>query len=57
VIVRTPRVLVARTYGEAKSPIKIGGRIEVAYGVDDMIEAASHRCDTTPTGYARLLPR
>ena len=50
-------MLVARTYGEAKSPIKIGGSIEVAHGVDDMIEAASHRCDTTPTGYARLLPR
>src|SRR5262249_52735113 len=57
VIVRPPWVPVARAYGEAKSPIEIGGGIEVAHGVDDMIETASHRCDTTPTGYARLLPR
>jgi phosphoribosylformimino-5-aminoimidazole carboxamide ribonucleotide (ProFAR) isomerase len=55
--VSPPWVLVARAYGEAKSPIEIGGGIEVAHGVDDMIEAAGHRYDTTPTGYARPLPR
>ena len=52
-----PRMLVARAYVEAKPPIKIGGGIEVAHGMDDMIEAASHRCDTTPSGCARPLPR
>ena len=45
VVLRAPfrRMAVARADGEAKPPIEIGGRLEIAHGVNDMVEAARHR--------------
>lgn len=45
-IMCTPRMAVARTDNEAEPPISIRGRIEIAYGVNDMVEAAGHQIGT-----------
>ena len=42
-IVRAPRVTIARTDGKTKPPVQISRRIEVPYGMDDMVETARHR--------------
>jgi len=43
VIMRAPRVTIARTDGETESAVQIGRRIEVSYGMDDMVETSRHR--------------
>src|SRR5262249_22333947 len=42
-IVGTPCMAVARADGEAEPPIKFGGRVEVAHGMDHVVEPAGHR--------------
>ena len=46
VIFRSPRsrVPVARANSETKPAIKVGGFIEIAYSVNDVIEPAGHTC-------------
>ena len=34
---------IARTDGETEPAVQIGRRIEVSYGMDDMVEASRHR--------------
>jgi hypothetical protein len=33
---------IARADGEAEAAIKRGGRVEIAHGMDDMVETAGH---------------
>src|SRR4029077_19742085 len=47
VIVRAPRMLVARAHTEAEATVKLGRGLEIAHGMDDMVEAAGHRCHFT----------
>ena len=42
VVVRAPRVAVARADGEAEAAIERGGGVEIAHRMDDMVEAARH---------------
>jgi hypothetical protein len=39
---RAPWVAIARTDGEAEATIKRSGRVEIAHGMNDMVEAARH---------------
>ena len=43
VIVRAPGMPVARADRKAEPPVEIGGRVEIAHRVDDVVEAARHR--------------
>jgi len=43
VIVRAPRVTIARADCEAKSTVQIRRCIEIAHGMNDMVEASPHR--------------
>jgi hypothetical protein len=42
VIVRAPGMAIARPHGETEPTVQIGRRIEVPYGMDDMVEASRH---------------
>jgi hypothetical protein len=57
VIVRAPWVPVARADRKAQAPIKIGCGVEIAHGVNNMIQSAGHGRRVTPAGFARLLRR
>ena len=48
VIMRAPGVAVARADREAKPPVQIGAGIEIAHGMDDVIEAPGHGFGTLP---------
>ncbi len=42
VIMRAPGMAVARPDREAEPPIGVGRGVEVAHGMDDMVEASGH---------------
>jgi hypothetical protein len=42
-IMRAPGMTVARANGEAGARLKLAGRVEVADGVHDMVEAVRHQ--------------
>ena len=42
VVLRAPRMPVAGADGEAEPPIESGGRVEIAHGMNDMVETARH---------------
>ena len=41
-VMRAPGMPVARADGEAEAAIKLRRRVEIAHGMDDMVEAAGH---------------
>jgi hypothetical protein len=43
VVVRAPRVTVSCSDRETKAPVQIRRRIEIAHGMNDMVEASRHR--------------
>ena len=43
VVMRAPRMLVARAHSETEATIELGRSLKIAHGVDDMVEAAGHR--------------
>ena len=42
-IMRAPRVAVARADRETKAPVKLGGGVEIAHRMGDVIKAARHQ--------------
>ena len=42
VIVSAPGVLIAGPDGEAEPAIELGGGVEIAHRMDDMVEATGH---------------
>ena len=42
VILRAPRMPIAAPHGEAEPPVERRGRVEIAHGMNDVIEAARH---------------